>query len=148
MDDLSVPPSAGPYPTGVPTKYCFACGQSIDARAEICPKCGVRQPGIAVAGRQNSAARAPAVPSPPLTRWLAAVVIGVVVSVAASIALSAIGLSSAGSYIPTLLGLAIGIFVAGRVLPARSAGQWVMAGLATFFGQILLGIAVYAFFIR
>ena len=29
------------YP--VPTKFCFACGASIDARAEICPKCGVRQ---------------------------------------------------------------------------------------------------------
>jgi TM2 domain-containing membrane protein YozV len=27
------------------TKYCFACGQVIDARAEICPKCGVRQLG-------------------------------------------------------------------------------------------------------
>jgi TM2 domain-containing membrane protein YozV len=27
------------------TKYCYACGASIDARAEICPKCGVRQPG-------------------------------------------------------------------------------------------------------
>jgi TM2 domain-containing membrane protein YozV len=26
------------------TKFCFACGASIDARAEICPKCGVRQP--------------------------------------------------------------------------------------------------------
>ena len=26
------------------TKFCFACGVSIDARAEICPKCGVRQP--------------------------------------------------------------------------------------------------------
>jgi len=23
--------------------FCFACGQAIDARAEICPKCGVRQ---------------------------------------------------------------------------------------------------------
>jgi TM2 domain-containing membrane protein YozV len=29
---------------GVPTKFCFACGQPIDVRAEICPKCGVRQP--------------------------------------------------------------------------------------------------------
>jgi TM2 domain-containing membrane protein YozV len=28
-----------------PTKYCFACAAVIDARAEICPKCGVRQPG-------------------------------------------------------------------------------------------------------
>lgn len=27
------------------TKYCFACAASIDARAEICPKCGVRQGG-------------------------------------------------------------------------------------------------------
>ena len=25
-----------------PTKYCSACGQVIDAQAEICPKCGVR----------------------------------------------------------------------------------------------------------
>lgn len=27
------------------TKYCSACGASIDARAEICPKCGIRQHG-------------------------------------------------------------------------------------------------------
>lgn len=26
-----------------PTKFCRDCGASIDARAEICPKCGVRQ---------------------------------------------------------------------------------------------------------
>jgi len=25
------------------TKFCHACGATIDARAEICPKCGVRQ---------------------------------------------------------------------------------------------------------
>ena len=25
-------------------KYCHACAASIDSRAEICPKCGVRQP--------------------------------------------------------------------------------------------------------
>lgn len=24
------------------TKYCINCGEEIDARAEICPKCGVR----------------------------------------------------------------------------------------------------------
>jgi len=34
-------PSSGPQVP--PTKFCFACGESIDARAEICPKCGVRQ---------------------------------------------------------------------------------------------------------
>ena len=29
-----------------PTKYCHACAAAIDARAEICPKCGVRQQGM------------------------------------------------------------------------------------------------------
>jgi hypothetical protein len=27
-----------------PSRFCFACGVGIDQRAEICPKCGVRQP--------------------------------------------------------------------------------------------------------
>lgn len=27
-------------------KFCVACGKPIDARAEICPHCGVRQPYI------------------------------------------------------------------------------------------------------
>lgn len=31
-------------PTTTSIKYCHACGRSIDARAEICPLCGVRQP--------------------------------------------------------------------------------------------------------
>lgn len=26
-----------------PTKYCYACGQTIDAMAVVCPKCGVMQ---------------------------------------------------------------------------------------------------------
>lgn len=26
------------------TKYCTYCAKEIDAKAEICPKCGVRQP--------------------------------------------------------------------------------------------------------
>jgi TM2 domain-containing membrane protein YozV len=38
-------PGAPPPPAGgAGTKFCFACGASIDARAEICPRCGVRQP--------------------------------------------------------------------------------------------------------
>ncbi len=43
--DLVVPRPA----PGVPTKFCFACGTQLDARAEICPRCGVRQtppPGL------------------------------------------------------------------------------------------------------
>lgn len=26
-----------------PGVFCFACGQGVDVRAEVCPKCGVRQ---------------------------------------------------------------------------------------------------------
>ena len=33
---IAIPPSA-------PTKFCTACGRLLDARAEICPGCGVRQ---------------------------------------------------------------------------------------------------------
>lgn len=28
------------------TKYCSNCGEQIDAKAEICPECGVRQAGM------------------------------------------------------------------------------------------------------
>jgi TM2 domain-containing membrane protein YozV len=31
-------------PTTTSVKFCQACGRTIDARAEICPQCGVRQP--------------------------------------------------------------------------------------------------------
>ena len=31
---------------GAAQKYCFECGAVIRANAEICPKCGVRQPMI------------------------------------------------------------------------------------------------------
>lgn len=27
-------------------KFCHECGEAIRAKAEICPKCGVRQPGL------------------------------------------------------------------------------------------------------
>jgi TM2 domain-containing membrane protein YozV len=32
---------------GVSKKHCFACANILDARAELCPKCGVRQPHLA-----------------------------------------------------------------------------------------------------
>jgi TM2 domain-containing membrane protein YozV len=38
-------------------KYCFACGAVIDSRAEICPKCGVRQPGLPAATGGDAAFR-------------------------------------------------------------------------------------------
>ena len=34
----------------VSTKFCHACGKELDFRAELCPHCGVRQPGRAAAG--------------------------------------------------------------------------------------------------
>ena len=55
----ATPPTSGSHQThrnvvsnqgttpGYSTKYCHACGQVVDARAEICPKCGVRQPDVA-----------------------------------------------------------------------------------------------------
>jgi TM2 domain-containing membrane protein YozV len=39
------------------SKHCFACGAPIDLRAEICPKCGVRQPGASSAGSVDPAVR-------------------------------------------------------------------------------------------
>lgn len=39
-----------PVRSVVVTKFCFACGAEVDARAEVCPYCGVRQPE-APAGR-------------------------------------------------------------------------------------------------
>jgi TM2 domain-containing membrane protein YozV len=32
---------------GVSKKHCYACANILDARAELCPKCGVRQPHLA-----------------------------------------------------------------------------------------------------
>jgi TM2 domain-containing membrane protein YozV len=41
----------------IPTAFCRACGQSIDTRAAICPKCGVPQAvvGNPYGGRGNEA---------------------------------------------------------------------------------------------
>ena len=34
------------HSTATSTKYCHACAAILDRRAEICPHCGVRQPGM------------------------------------------------------------------------------------------------------
>jgi TM2 domain-containing membrane protein YozV len=36
-----------PVTLGANRKHCFACASILDVRAELCPKCGVRQPTIA-----------------------------------------------------------------------------------------------------
>lgn len=43
---------AGPTTQG-PQKFCHACGKQIDARAEICPGCGVRQASARVGGEKS-----------------------------------------------------------------------------------------------
>lgn len=46
MEPSSNPPldvPATPLTDSTPGKYCFACGKLIDARAQICPACGVPQ---------------------------------------------------------------------------------------------------------
>lgn len=40
----------GTYASTQFTKYCHACAATLDARAVICPACGVMQPGTAMAG--------------------------------------------------------------------------------------------------
>jgi TM2 domain-containing membrane protein YozV len=37
--------SAPPGQPGYPSKFCHACGSAIDARAAMCPRCGVQQVG-------------------------------------------------------------------------------------------------------
>jgi TM2 domain-containing membrane protein YozV len=56
-------PTSGPEPATPPaplrpTKFCHACGATIDQQAEICPKCGVRQPATAGGQAGSSAALA------------------------------------------------------------------------------------------
>jgi hypothetical protein len=61
MEAVDMDPALAPAAPA--SKFCFACGRAIDARAEICPACGVRQ----------SPPGAPAVAAIPLTRPLVGV---------------------------------------------------------------------------
>lgn len=51
----ALPGGPAPMPPAVPMKFCQACGAQIDARAEICPRCGVRQPGTSGGGGKDRA---------------------------------------------------------------------------------------------
>lgn len=62
------PPPTPPFPGGGdrPLAYCWICGARIDARAEICPSCGVRQRGVGPVGSPPPGPVPPgAVPPPP-----------------------------------------------------------------------------------
>jgi len=55
----NIPSSVNPTMPGSATiqnKYCHACGGQIDVRAEICPKCGVRQAQVSRKERNRIAA--------------------------------------------------------------------------------------------
>lgn len=41
--------------TQTSTKFCVICGQSIHEKAEFCPHCGVRQPGISGSKNKTTA---------------------------------------------------------------------------------------------
>ncbi len=51
-------PPPPPTQSGWPTKYCPACGSTIDARAESCPRCGVAQHGVVAGESKNRAGAA------------------------------------------------------------------------------------------
>lgn len=52
-------------------KHCFACANILDVRAELCPRCGVRQPAIATAQPAHIVVTAP-VPTTTKNRTTAA----------------------------------------------------------------------------
>lgn len=41
------------YSVARPTKYCHACGTTIDALAVVCPNCGVLQGGLTISGSEK-----------------------------------------------------------------------------------------------
>src|SRR5690349_4520293 len=45
---VTTPIPPGAPPNGRTEKFCTDCGAAINVRAEICPKCGVRQPPLSV----------------------------------------------------------------------------------------------------
>jgi len=50
---------------GVGKKHCFACANILDSRAELCPKCGVRQPHLPCAMPALASQPAPIIIAPP-----------------------------------------------------------------------------------
>ena len=43
---VEAPPEPPPAAVVAVTKFCYACGAEVEARAELCPHCGVRQPVV------------------------------------------------------------------------------------------------------
>lgn len=56
LNATSVPSDKAPPIGTTQQTYCYACGSPTDPRAEICPKCGVRQPSHAAAGKNRMSA--------------------------------------------------------------------------------------------
>ena len=76
------PPSSGTA-GGPPTlppgqKYCQTCAAVLDARAAICPRCGVRQPRVAGAGGVLGTGLSGDYPKSRVTAAVLAILLGVV----------------------------------------------------------------------
>jgi TM2 domain-containing membrane protein YozV len=63
-----------PVTLSVNRKHCFACAAILDVRAEVCPKCGVRQPALpgVMAGAVLPVPATPSVPTTTKSRTSAA----------------------------------------------------------------------------
>ena len=54
----ALPGSPPPMPPAIPTKLCPACGASLLATGESCPRCGTRQPGAPARAKERTLAAA------------------------------------------------------------------------------------------
>jgi TM2 domain-containing membrane protein YozV len=70
-------------------KFCPICGSALHPMAEICPKCGVRQPGMEAPGM-------PSVPRPDEGKRIAAGICGILIG-ALGIHKYILGLNTAGT---------------------------------------------------
>lgn len=71
------------------TKYCHECGRKIRARAEICPKCGVRQHDLPVKMSRSSA-------------WRSGIKVPVLISAISNIVVGLIWLSTCFGFVFTI----------------------------------------------
>jgi TM2 domain-containing membrane protein YozV len=128
-DPTSAPPpglGAAPPPGPAPaTKFCHACGETIDIRAEICPKCGVRQPQIPGMPSRGLQVNANAVTRTGKTKLVAALLaiflggLGVHKFYMGQIGLGLLYLAFCWTLIPAVVG-----FIEGILWLVQSDEQW------------------------